>query len=82
MIISRDPTTAFRPYYNDAKSMHLPEWREHLFRCNAIPDWTFNMIERFSREYMEDPLSSEDLENFRNTLFDSVSYRQVRFDPL
>ena len=77
MIISRDPTTAFIPYYNDAEAMPLPQWRERLFHCNAIPDWTFDKIERFSGKCMEVPLSPEELENFRNTLFSSVYWTHL-----
>jgi hypothetical protein len=77
MIISRDPTTAFIQYYNEARSMPLPEWREHLFHCNAISDWTFDKIERFNRKCMKVPLSPEDLENFRNTLFHSVYWTHL-----
>lgn len=77
MIISRDPTTAFITYYNEARSMPLPGWREHLFHCNAIPDWTFDKIERFSSGYMEAPLSKKELENFRDTLFNSVYWTHL-----
>ena len=50
MIISRDPTTAFIPYYNDAKSKDLSLWREDLFNSNAIPDWIYGRIEYFNRK--------------------------------
>lgn len=77
IIISRDPTTAFIPFYNEARDMNLPEWREHLFATNAIPRWVCEKIEKFSREYMDDPLSEEELENFRDTLYNSVYWTHL-----
>lgn len=85
MIISRDPTTAFIPYYNDAKipyyndakSKGLSLWRENLFNSNAIPDWIYKRIEYFNRKYMENSLSNDELANFRKTLFNSVYWTHL-----
>lgn len=77
MIISRDPTTAFIPYYNDAKSKNLLSWREDLFNSNAIPDWIYGRIEYFNRKYMENYLSNDELLNFKKTLFNSVYWTHL-----
>ncbi len=77
IIISRDPTTAFIPFYNEAKEMDFRKWREHLFATNAIPRWVCKKVEKFSSEYMAVPLSNEELENFRKTLYNSVYWTHL-----
>jgi hypothetical protein len=77
IIISRDPTTAFIPYYNDAKSKDLSLWREDLFNSNAIPDWIYGRIEYFNRKYMENSLSNDELLNFKKILFNSVYWTHL-----
>lgn len=77
MIISRDPTTAFIPYYNDAKSKSFFSWKEDLFNSNAIPDWIYGRIEYFNRKYLENYLSNDELVNFRKVLFQSVYWTHL-----
>jgi len=77
IIISRDPTTAFIPFYNEAKEMDLSKWRDHLFATDAIPRWVCDKVEKFSREHMADPLSDEELEKFRDTLYNSVYWTHL-----
>lgn len=77
IIISRDPTTAFIPYYDAAKSKSLLLWREELFNSNAIPDWIYKRIETFNRRYMESSLSNDELANFKRTLFQSVYWTHL-----
>ncbi|MBN1431496.1 MAG: hypothetical protein JW931_01850 [Methanomicrobiaceae archaeon] len=77
IIISRDPTTAFIPFYNEAKEMDLPKWREHLFATDAIPRWVCSRIEMFNRKYMDDLFSKEELGNFRDTLYNSVYWTHL-----
>ncbi|WAI01797.1 uracil-DNA glycosylase family protein [Methanogenium organophilum] len=77
IIISRDPTTAFIPYYTEAQSKDLSLWREHLFATNAIPQWTFQRISEFNRKYMDGALSEGELETFRKTLCHSVYWTHL-----
>ncbi|KAF1078385.1 uracil-DNA glycosylase family protein [Methanogenium sp. MK-MG] len=77
IIISRDPTTAFIPYYTDAKSRSLSLWRELLFDTNAIPRWTFTRIKSFNQRYMQGALSDEELNTFRDTLYHSVYWTHL-----
>lgn len=77
IIISRDPTTEFIPYYNAAKSRNLSSWRELLFDTNAIPRWTYHRIEVFNQRYMHSALSEKELKKFRDTLFHSVYWTHL-----
>lgn len=77
IIISRDPTTAFIPFYKEANGMNLTEWREYLFSTNAIPKWTFDKIALFNRKYMEGAFSDFEMNNFKDTLFNSVYWTHL-----
>lgn len=77
IIISRDPTTAFIPYYSEAQSKDLSGWREHLFDTNAIPRWICQRIGEFNGKYMDGALSTGELETFRETLYHSVYWTHL-----
>lgn len=85
IIISRDPTTAFIPYYTDAKAKDLSSWRELLFETNAIPRWTFQRITAFNGKYMDGAFSEEEMNTFRDKTVTSFSLftceRYSRSDP-
>jgi len=77
LIISRDPTTAFIPYYTDAKKMDLSLWRELLFDTNAIPRWTHQRVTKFTEKYLQGTISEEEMEQFRETLYHSVYWTHL-----
>jgi hypothetical protein len=77
VIISRDPTTEYIPYFTSASEEPYPEWRTRLFRSNAIPNWIFKRISAFNQKFISPPIPPEDLEKFRLALFDHTYWTHL-----
>lgn len=77
MIISRDPTTAFIPYYSKARTLELPLWRQELFNSHAIPQWLCDRIAVFNQKYMQGQLSDDVLIRFRNSISENVYWTHL-----
>ena len=77
VIISRDPTTGFIPYFNSAREESYQIWRTELFQSNAIPNWIFKRIKTFNQKFISPTLSPEDLEKFRLTLFNHIYWTHL-----
>jgi hypothetical protein len=77
IIISRDPTTAFIPYYTNASSLELSLWRQNLFNSHAIPQWLCDRITVFNLKYMHGQLSEDVLSRFKRSINENVYWTHL-----
>lgn len=76
MIISRDPTTAFKDPYLKARGKANTEWHNELMTADAPPQWLIKKIKNFDEKYMNST-HSNDLEILEQTISNNVYWTHL-----
>ncbi len=76
MIISRDPTTAFKKPYLKARGKTNAEWHNKLMTVDAPPQWLIKKIKNFDDKYMEN-IHSNDLKILEQNIANNVYWTHL-----